>query len=106
MRRTRSTAHLADLLPIVLKGLQAERRPTLEAIQAVWRRVVGARAARHSWPRRLTRGRLLVAVENSGWMYALGLRKVEFTQGLIELLGAGRVKGVSLFMGEKEGKDA
>ncbi len=73
-------------------------------MQEVWERLVGKEAAKHSWPRQLTRGRLLVEVENSGWMYNLSLKKNQLLQGLVELLGASRMKELSFRMGES--KDA
>ena len=65
---------------------------------------MGEEAARHSWPHRLMGGRLLVEVENSGWMYTLNLKKPQLLEGLMELLGAARVKGLGFRIGEK--KDA
>ena len=62
---------------------------------------MGEEAAQHSWPRKLEQGTLTVEVENSGWMYVLGMKKRELLEGWIELIGAARVKGLSFRMGEK-----
>jgi predicted nucleic acid-binding Zn ribbon protein len=104
MAQTHSTAPLADLLSRVLRGLKDERSISREEIQKAWGRLVGRKAARHSWPRSVTRGRLLVEVENSGWMYTLNLKRSQLLEGLIELLGAGRVKDLRFRIGEA--KDA
>lgn len=106
MSNPRLPKPLGDLLPKVLQELRAEGRPSLEAIQESWRRLVGEEAAHHSWPRKLTRGRFLVEVDNSGWMYTLSLKKPQLLQGLIELLGARHIKDLSFRIGEKEKKDA
>lgn len=87
-----------------MKGLYTEPRPFKEAIDQVWARLVGKEVAQHSWPRSLSRGRLLVEVENSGYLFTLSLKKNELLQGLIELLGANRVRSLSFRMGE--GQDA
>ena len=92
------------LLPGALRQLKAEERPSLEQICAAWEQLVGPEAVRHSWPKRLVRENLTVSVENSGWMYELNLRKTELLEGLIELLGAGRVRHLTLRIGER--KDA
>lgn len=63
---------------------------------------MGERAARHSWPKRLTSGRLLVEVENSGWMYTLTLRKAQLTQGLTDHFGAGLIQELTFRIGERE----
>ena len=65
---------------------------------------MGKEASLHSWPRRLRESRLLVGVENSGWMYLLRLKKEALLQGLVELLGASRVRELRFRMGER--KDA
>ena len=95
---------LADVLPQVVKKLRGPTRPSKEVIEEAWKRVVGEKAARNSWPRRLTGGRLLVEVGNSGWMYTLSPLKTRILEGLIEILGAGQMKSLSFRIGE--GKDA
>ena len=96
-----STSPLVDILPKVFKDLRPEARPSQEIIRETWERLVGTEAAGHSWPRRLARGRLTVEVENSGWMYTLRLKKMQLLEGLIELLGAARVRTLGFRMGEK-----
>lgn len=102
--KTGAPTPLSALLPGVLRQLQGEERLSLEQIGAAWERLVGSEASKHSWPRRLVGSGLAVEVENSGWMYELNLRKTDLLEGLIELLGAGRVRRLTLRMGEK--KDA
>lgn len=84
--------------------MRAGGKPSREEMADLWKRLVGEEAARHSWPRRLLGRRLVVEVENSGWMYALGMKKGHLVEGLIELLGASRVRGLVLRIGER--KDA
>lgn len=84
--------------------MQGGGNPSLEEMGQVWKRLTGEEAARHSWPKRLVGRRLVVEVENSGWMYALGMKKAQLLEGLIELLGAGRVKALVFRIGER--KDA
>ena len=98
------TTSLAEILPGALKNLRPDSRPSLEAIEEIWKRVAGERAAGHSRPKTLRGGRLLVEVENSGWMYTLSPRRPWLLQGLVEWLGLGRVKGLSFRIGE--GTDA
>ena len=105
-------SQLSDIVSKVLETLGggkpsvgqkgAIERLTKETIEEAWRRLAGMEAARHSWPVSLSRGRLLVEVENSGWMYTLGMKKEQLLQGLIELFGVQRVKELSFRMGERE----
>jgi len=102
--KAHSAAPLSDILPQVFRGLNPNARPSQEKIRQVWECLAGSEASQYSWPRRLGKGRLLIEVENSGWMYALRLKKEPLLQGLIELLGVSRVKELHFRMGER--KDA
>lgn len=99
--KSRRPTLLSDLLSGVLRTLGAVHRPAIEEMELVWKRLAGEEAAQHSWPSRLMRGRLTIEVENSGWMYVLGMKKKELLEGWMELLGAARVKELSFRMGEK-----
>ncbi len=102
MKRAKTaSASLGEVLPGLLRKLQAEGRPSLEEVAEVWKRLVGEEAARSSWPKRLNRQRLVVEVENSGWMHDLRMKKTRIQEGLIEFMGAGRVKELSFRIGEK-----
>ncbi len=45
--------------------------------------------------------RLVVEVENSGWMYTLGMERTQLLEGLLELMGAGKVRELSFRIGER-----
>ena len=102
MARNRSVTPLSSIVPGLLEGMQTDSRPSLERMRKIWVRLVGEEAAMHSWPRQLAQGTLLVEVENSGWMYTLSLKKQMLIQGLIELLGAGRIKSLSFRIGDEQ----
>lgn len=101
MKRSKPSEPVTDLLSSLLRKMQGEGRPSLEEVTEVWKRLAGEEAAAASWPRRLSRQRLVVEVENSGWMHQLRMRKLQLQEGLIELMGAGRVKELSFRIGEK-----
>lgn len=99
--RSSGAEPLSSVLAGVLRRVQGGGKPSLEEISAVWKRLVGEEGARHSWPRRLVDRRLVVEVENSGWMYTLGMKRAQLVEGLIELLGVGRVRALTLRIGER-----
>lgn len=103
MRKARSSSitPVTQVLSGLLRKLASEGRPNLEEIGEVWKRLAGEEAARFSWPRRLNRQRLVVEVENSGWMHELRMRKLKLQEGFIELMGAGRVRELSFRIGER-----
>lgn len=102
MPKGRGAVALGDLVPGILQNLSQGSRPSRDAMEEIWMRLVGKGAAQHSWPRSLTQKRLLVEVENSGWMYTLRTRQLELLRGLIELMGAGRVNALSFRIGERK----
>ena len=102
MSRKKTAVSVGDLLPKVLRKMEADPRPSREEMDEVWQRAAGKEAARSSWPRRLVRGRLIVEVENSGWMYTLHRQKTELLQKLIELLGQTRIQSLSFRIGERK----
>jgi len=100
--RSSGTTPIGSILIGVVQRLQGGGHPSREEIAGHWRRLAGEEVARHSWPCRLTQRRLIVEVENSGWMYTLGSRKAQLLEGLVELLGAGRVRQLSFRIGERK----
>ena len=104
MSRKRPVIPLSKVLHGVLENLQPDTKLGQEEIEAVWERLAGKEAAIHSWPRRLTKGKLLVEVDSSGWLYTLNLKKQFLAEGLIELLGAERLRELSFRIGEKDAK--
>ena len=101
MPHGRDTTSLSALVAGVLKELKGGWRLSREEIDETWTRLVGEEAARHSWPRGLRSRRLVIEVENSGWMHTLGLRRQELLEGLVELLGIRRVRELSFRIGER-----
>ena len=100
--KTRRVVPLSEVVTGIVRNFQKEGRLSVEEIAAHWKRLAGGEAAGHSWPRRLGRGRLLVEVENSGWMHALSIRRQWLLEGLVELLGAARVRQLSFRIGERQ----
>ena len=99
--RPKGATPVASVLSTLLGKLQHSPRPSIEEMVEVWQRLAGADAAQHSWPKNLKAGRLVVEVENSGWMHALGMKKAQLLEGLIELMGAGRVEQLAFRIGER-----
>ncbi|MCM8794418.1 MAG: DUF721 domain-containing protein [Candidatus Omnitrophica bacterium] len=98
-------SRLADILPQAMRSMKkGQAHLTKEEIEGVWTKVAGPQAAQHSWPHRMTKKRLIIEVESSGWMYTLNLKRQQLLVGLIELLGADRVTALNFRIGEK--KDA
>jgi hypothetical protein len=66
---------VGDLLPSAVPELRDRLRE--ERIRQAWRAVVGADAARRTWPERLTNGCLTVHVDNSPWLSEVTLRSAD-----------------------------
>jgi hypothetical protein len=91
---------LAELLPGLIRDLKKTSQPTRESIDRVWRGAAGKEAAGHSWATQLSRGKLVVDVENSGWMYLLNLKRPQLVERLKKSLGTDKIKELVFRMGE------
>ena len=74
----------------------ANQQPSVEEAGTRWRKLVGAKAARHSRPTSLRRGELLVAVDSSAWLWNLSLQRQELLEGLRAAWGPETVKAIRL----------
>ena len=70
------------------------------AIWSHWERVVGPLLARHARPRRMRRGVLVVAVDDSVWMHELQFMKEELRGRLNARLGRNAVRQIFLSLGD------
>ena len=100
MPRRKDASPLSSVVTAVLQNLQSQKKP-MEELRLLWGRLAGREAARHSWPRRLAQGRLIVEVENSGWMHELGARRQELLEDLTEWMGAWKVRELQFRIGER-----
>ncbi|MFY2559518.1 DciA family protein [Corallococcus terminator] len=82
---------LESLLPRVLARLAGESGRG-HALAPVWAAVVGAHIARHSAPRALEDGTLLISVTSSEWARTLEAEATSLCAQLNERLGSGTVK--------------
>lgn len=73
---------VGDLLSSAVPELRERLRE--ERVRQTWRAVVGADAARRTWPERLADGCLTVHVDNSPWLSELTLRSGELVARLRE----------------------
>ena len=89
----------AILAPLVAK-MTATKRPSAEEVAALWRRVVGAQAARHSRPTSLRQGELLVAVDASVWLWTLTLQRQHLLEQLRAAWGTEAVTAIRLRMSD------
>ena len=84
--------NLSEIVSGLIHEIRQKGKPTREAIEQAWEVLVGKEAANHSRPKALTEGVLWIEVENSSWMYTLGLNKLDVLQGLIEWIGAVHIR--------------
>lgn len=85
---------IGHLMPGVLKQL-AREHGQMAHIQRAWKRLVGPQLAAHTRPLRLTRGRLVVAVEQPGDGFELSYRRPRLGEQL-KAMTDGRVTEIVL----------
>ena len=80
---------LERIRPDLILGRRAPAvAPELAAARKVWTEVVGAAAARHSHPARVTGGALVVACASAAWAGELAMLKSRIRAGLRTATGA------------------
>lgn len=87
---------IGDVLSPLMAQLAAVKRPTVEEIERVWRRLVGVKAARHSYPTSLRHGELLVAVDTSAWLWNLSFQRARLVEGFRATWGQDLVTTIRL----------
>ncbi len=91
---------LEDLVKSVIGSFAGKERLTEEDIRSAWSLVVGKRAAKHSRPRSFTDSRLIVHVDDSGWLYELTTRKKHILNNLSSELKSKKLKDITFRIGE------
>ncbi len=91
---------LGDVLAQALARLPGGRDLADYAVWGHWEEVLGPLLAPHACPRRLRRGVLVVAVDDSTWMQELHLLKTELCARLNARLGRRAVRDIFLVLGE------
>lgn len=87
----------AILSPLVAQ-LTVAKRPSADAVAALWRRLVGPQAARHSRPTSLRQGELMIAVDASVWLWNLSLQRPRLLEGFRAAWGREAVTTIRLRM--------
>ncbi|NQU73587.1 MAG: DUF721 domain-containing protein [Candidatus Omnitrophica bacterium] len=76
-----------------------EHRPSAEEIKRLWKQAVGKMASQRSRPVSLKKGKLVVHVEDSSFLYNLTLRKREILKNLAKDLENG-IQDIQFRIGE------
>lgn len=84
----------------VLKRMHLEDRFEEQGLFRVWDEEVGTRIARHAKPERITKGRLTVLAENSGYIQEYSFLKKEIVKKLNKRLGRELVKEIVFRVGD------
>jgi len=75
MYRKHGTGQMRDVVGSFLKKIEGGAAKKGSAVMEAWRSVAGEGAKEHTLPVSLKKGTLVVAVENSVWLYKLTLEK-------------------------------
>ena len=91
---------LEGVLKNIISSLGGKGKFTEEDLVAAWEVAVGERAASHSRPMALIGSRVVINVDDSGWLYELTIQKKELLKKLSEELKTKRVKDMTFRIGE------
>jgi predicted nucleic acid-binding Zn ribbon protein len=91
---------LEDLVKGIIGNFGRKEKLSEEDIRSAWSLVVGEQAAKHSRPRSFAEARLIVHVDDSGWLYELTTRKKYILNSLSAELKGQKLKDITFRMGE------
>ncbi len=90
----RPARSVRDVLPGVLKSLGLDERMDEARLLKDWSGVVGEAIFRHSRPRKIRGGRLLVEVENNVWMQEIRFHQGEILEKIQKMFPRLGLKGI------------
>lgn len=91
---------LESLVKSIIGNFAGREKLTEEEIRSAWSLVVGKKAAKHSRPRSFTDSRLVVHVDDSGWLYELTTRKKYILNNLSPELKGKKLKDIIFRIGD------
>jgi len=91
---------LEDLVKSIIGNFAGKEKLTEEEIRSAWSLVVGEKAAKHSRPRAFTDSRLIVHVDDSGWLYELTTQKKYILNNLSSELKGKKLKDITFRIGD------
>jgi predicted nucleic acid-binding Zn ribbon protein len=91
---------LEDLVKNIIGNFAGKEKLTEEEIRSAWSLVVGKEAAKHSRPRSFVESRLIVHVDDSGWLYELTTQKKYILNNLSSELKGKRLKDITFRIGD------
>lgn len=89
MQKKEDPSRIKDIINGILSGLTGEKISEVkkssndkpkgilfeEEIRKIWKETVGDKAAKHSKPTSIRKGRMTILVDNSAWLYELNMGK-------------------------------
>ena len=91
---------LEGLVKSIIGNFAGKEKLTEEEIRSAWGRVVGEKAAKHSRPRSFVDSRLIVHVDDSGWLYELTTQKKHILNNLSSELKDKKLKDITFRIGD------
>ena len=91
---------LEDLVKRIIGNFAGKEKLTEEEIRSAWGLVVGEKAAKHSRPRSFAESKLIVHVDDSGWLYELTTQKKYILNNLSSKLKGKKLKDITFRIGD------
>lgn len=96
---------VGDILPGVFKRLGLEEKVEEGKLLGVWPEIVGETVSKRSRLRGITRGILVVQVENNVWMQEIRFHQTEILKKIKERFPKLTIKGIRLELERERGQE-
>lgn len=92
--------HIDSIIKSIVEKLWRDRCPTREDMAAAWKEAAGDAIFKHSKPAAIRKGRLVINVDGSSWLYELTLRKETLLKKMKNAMGGENIKELQFRIGE------
>jgi len=97
--RSGGSQSLKKLVSNLLKELNGKEGAGKRGLLDKWHKIVGKKAALHSKPASLRKGRLTVSVDSSSWLYELNSKKLVLLEKTCKIFGDKKIKEIAFRIG-------
>ena len=98
--RKNAAEPIGNVVKNVVEGLGHSKKSDAHKILSLWSGLVGRAMAQHSRPAGLARGRLLVNVDESAWLYQINLQKAKLLSAIQKKVGKQKVRELQFRIGK------
>ena len=105
VKKGKTAERIGNLLAGVFRGLGLDDKVEEKRLAEEWAEIVGAAVAQRCRPRGITRGTLIIDVDNNVWMQEIRFHQTEILEKIAQRFPKLAVKGIRLKLTRERGRE-